>query len=441
MSLSSARVRYLSAIHAMGGVVGSALLPSMMLVACKDPSQPVSADPTATTAAPATASVAPVTTGAPSATGDTPAAVATNPPPPVADGSAPDNAPPRVGFRGPACPSGEFCLAEGAKGTTAEKAPAPYAKCAAVVEHPEDAKDAGFHMRRSVRFSADDTAAARAKTANACCYTWVIPCPGGRAFRDATGTPSVARTVPRGDWTATLGSLALAGISAEERAALADHWTQEAAFEHASIASFAQLTLDLLSVGAPPDLLEGAQRATIDEIEHARITFALASAYGGAPVGPAALSALPGASRTLASIARSTFIDACVGESVASAALAESSRRATDPVLRDVLAKMAEDEERHAELAWRIVAWTLRSGDPAVESALAEARDEVITELVNLTHDVVAGQPADELRATVLREVVLPCTVALLGAHAAGVDHLAAGREDAKVRSSHRGLT
>ncbi len=444
MSLSSARLRYLSAIQSMGGVV----LPSLMLVACKDPSQPVSADPTATTAT-ATASVAPVATGTSSAPGDAPSAVATNTPPPVADGGAPDNAPPRVGFRGPMCPSGDFCLAEGAKGTTTEKAPAPYAKCAAVVEHPEDAKDAGFHMRRSVRFSPENTAAARAKTANACCYTWVIPCPGGRAFRDATGTPSVARTIERTDWAAAIGALALAGIAPEERAALADHWTREAAFEHASIASFAQLTLDLLSVGAPPDLLEAAQRATIDEIEHARITFALATAYGGAPVGPAALAALPGASRTLASIARSTFIDACVGESVASAALAESSRRASDPVLRDLLAKMADDEERHAELAWRIVAWTLRSGDPTVEQALAEARDEVITELVTLTHDVVAAgpRPADELRASVLREVILPCTVQLLGAHArarSAVDRLSSGRQaaaDPVKQSAQRGLT
>ena len=423
MSLSSARLRYLSAM--------GAVLPSLMLVACKDPAQPpASADPATSTATPATATATVTAVATPSATT-------------TADDAPPrrptlDDAGPRVGFRGPSCPSGDFCVAEGAKGTTPEKAPAPYAKCAAAAQHPDDATDSGFHMRRSISFSAENTATARAKTANACCYTWVIPCPGGRAFRDATGTPSVARTIERTDWVATVGAFALTDIEPEARAALADHWTQEAAFEHASIASFAQLTLDLLSVGAPPDLLEATQRATLDEIEHARITFALATAYGGRPVGPAALSALPGASRTLATIARTTFIDACVGESVASAALAESSGRATDPVLRDLLAKMAEDEERHAELAWRIVAWALRSGDPEVARALTEAQDEVIAELVSLTHDVVAGDPGDELRATVLREVVLPCTVALLGAHAAALagDHLTTGRQTVSIQSS-----
>jgi hypothetical protein len=401
MSLSSARLRYLSAI--------GAALPSLMLVACKDPAQPPGgADPTTSTSTstPATATVAPLGTTAASA-------VATTTPPPIDDGRALalDAAPPRPIIRGPSCPSGDFCVAEGAKGSSPEKALAPYAKCAASVDHPDDATDSGYHPRRSIRFSADNTAAARAKTTNACCYTWVIPCPGGRAFRDATGTASVARTIERNDWTLAIGGLALADLAPDARIALAAHWTREAAFEHASIASFAQLTLDLLSVGAPPDLLEATQRATLDEIEHARITFALATAYAGAPVGPAALSALPGASRTLAAIARSTFIDACVGESVASATLADGSRRASDPVLRDLLATMAEDEERHAELAWRIVAWALRSGDPEVARALAHAQDEVTAELMSLA----AGAAADGLRATVLREVVLPCTVALLG--------------------------
>ncbi len=428
MSLLRARLRYLSAM--------SAVLPSLMLVSCKDPAQPpVTADGASATT-PATATVTPVAT--PSTTSS---ALATNLPPPEEDGSAaPVIKGPFVG-RGPSCPSGELCVPEGTKGATKDNAPAPYGKCTA---EPGEEHDGGFGMRRSIRFSPEKTAAARVKTANACCYTWVIPCPGGRAFRDATGTPSVARTIERADWTLAIGSLALADLAPDARAALAAHWTQQAAFEHASIASFAQLTLDLLSVGAPPDLLEATQRATLDEIEHARITFALATTYGGAPVGPAALSALPGASRTLASIARSTFIDACVGESVASAALAERSRRASDPVLRDLLAKMAEDEERHAELAWRIVAWALSSGDPEVARALAEAQDEVTAELVSLTRGVDEAPSArsapstrsvvdasGELRATVLREVVLPCTVALLSSA-----HLIAGRQTVSMQSS-----
>ena len=242
----------------------------------------------------------------------------------------------------------------------------------------------------------------------------------------------MAPTIERADWSAAIGVLTTTPLSDDERAALAAHWTREAAFEHASIASFAQLTLDLLSVGAPPDLLEATQQATLDEIEHARITFALATAYGARPVGPAALAVMPGASRTLVSLARSTFIDACVGESLASAALADASRRAADPVVASLLATMSSDEERHAELAWRIVAWALRTGGAEVARALDEAMDEIATELVSLTHAVATPSADSELRATVLREIVLPCTVAMLGSP----DYLTAGRQTVSMQAS-----
>ncbi len=392
MSLSSARVRYLSAIRA--------ILPSLVLAACKDPAQP-----------PGTA--------------DGATATATTSPEKV------QGYPPKPHI--PSCPNGAFCVPESGKVDADASAPAPYAKCAATATHPDDAKDSGYKPDRSITFNPNGTAAAREKAATACCYTWITPCAGGRAFRDATGTPSVARTIERADWSAAIGALATAHLSDAQRAARADQWTREAAFEHASIASFAQLTLDLLSVGAPPDLLEAAQRATLDEIEHARITFALATAYGGRPVGPATLAAWPGTSRTLAALARSTFLDACVGESVASAALAEQSRTTSDPVLRVLLATMSSDEERHADLAWRIVAWTLRTGGAEVARVLDAAKDEIVSELASLTQDVATSWRREtELRATVLREVVLPCTVAMLGA----VDYLTAGRQTVSMHAS-----
>lgn len=400
MSLTRARARYLSAIGTVLPVLP--VLPVLALAACKDPA---SVQVTTTDAGATTSSTTPPATGA--------TTEASAVPPPPKESATPPILPHRNMF---ACPSGTFCVSEGAKVDPKLAAPAPFGKCALTTKHPEDAKDGGevLGRQRNVSFSAENTTAERAKTPSACCYTWVIPCPGGRAFRDATGTASVARTIDRSDWTAAIGALALSELAPEVRASLADHWTQEAAFEHASIASFAQLTLDLLAVGAPPELLAATQRAALDEIEHARVAFALASAYGGrAAMGPASLAALPGACRSLADLARTTFIDACVGESVASAVLAENSRQAADPVLSELLATMAADEERHAELAWRIVAWALGTGGPEVARAVASAQAEVIDELMSLTSDA-SDAARNELRATVLREVVLPCSVALL---------------------------
>ena len=144
----------------------------------------------------------------------------------------------------------------------------------------------GFHPRaRST--SAPRTPRPTRDDPKACCYTSVIPYPAvaapsaTRPARRRSRAPSSAPTRPR-----PLVCLRASRASTPEaRAVLAEHWTQEAAFEHASIASFARLTLDLLSVGAPPDLLDAA-RATLDEIEHARITFALATATAGSPGRP-----------------------------------------------------------------------------------------------------------------------------------------------------------
>jgi hypothetical protein len=52
--------------------------------------------------------------------------------------------------------------------------------------------------------------------------------------------------------------------------------------------------LELLALGAPAELVEKAHVAALDEIEHARICFALASAYGGERYGPGPLDAVTG---------------------------------------------------------------------------------------------------------------------------------------------------
>lgn len=71
--------------------------------------------------------------------------------------------------------------------------------------------------------------------------------------------------------------------------AAAAAWARRASFEHASIAAFDRFALGLLAVGAPPELLEGAHVAAVEEIRHSRIGYALASLYGGEPLGPGPL--------------------------------------------------------------------------------------------------------------------------------------------------------
>jgi len=149
--------------------------------------------------------------------------------------------------------------------------------------------------------------------------------------------------------------------------------------EHASIASFARLTLQLLSLGAPPDLLAASQRATRDEIDHAELCFELASRYAGRSFGPSPLS-MQGAvvELTLAELAVAAVHEGCVGETTAAVFVGERLERAEDPRVRAALGKIVEDETRHAELAWRTVAWAIDQGGDNVRRAVRAAFDDAL---------------------------------------------------------------
>jgi hypothetical protein len=178
-------------------------------------------------------------------------------------------------------------------------------------------------------------------------------------------------------------------LSAADRTALAEAWTRDGLFEHASIASFGRFALELLAAGAPADLVEDAHLAALDEARHAKLCLGLASAYAGAPVGPGAFPFGGGVEVTadLASIAARVAREGCVGETVAAVQAAEQLARATDPAVRAALAIIAEDEARHAELAWRAVVWAISAGGDRVRDAVAR----VLAEVGVATHGSVGG--------------------------------------------------
>ena len=180
----------------------------------------------------------------------------------------------------------------------------------------------------------------------------------------------VAPACARDDWRA----LVLAPVELpRERARLAAYWTQIGLCEHASVASFARFILQLLAVGAPAELVDGAQRALADEVEHARLCFALASLYQGTGVGPGPLPAADALGRfDLDSVLAAVIREACVGETLSALEAREAATRAADPSLRRILERIAGDEQRHAELGWRFVQWALARAD-ADQRARAEA--------------------------------------------------------------------
>jgi hypothetical protein len=225
-------------------------------------------------------------------------------------------------------------------------------------------------------------------------------CGVGRPFLVA-GAPRLAATTARADWRASGLSPDLSRFSPAERRSLADYWMRVAQMEHASIAAFARFTLHLLALGAPPELVVASNRAMADETEHTRLAFALASAFLGREVGPDALpvdGALDGAD--LGSFVATLLREGCIGETRAAVEAREMLGVTRDPAIRGVLETIARDETRHAELAWRTLAWLLSSGRVRAAAVRAEL-DRAISEMRATDRDVAS-------------RVVRPCAEALL---------------------------
>jgi hypothetical protein len=168
-------------------------------------------------------------------------------------------------------------------------------------------------------------------------------------------------------------------------------------------------------------------------------TFGIASRIGKERgPGPVSLRGALPADPSLADVAALTVHEGCVGETLGVLLATEQRDGAADPGARALLERIAGDEQRHAELAWRFVRWALAEGGApvraAVEKAFAEAVRETLamdfTEVAGLdeaawrAHGRLPGRTARALVQKGLEEIVEPCRVALLdgvaGAPAAG---------------------
>lgn len=196
-----------------------------------------------------------------------------------------------------------------------------------------------------------------------CCYTYQSRgevC-DGRPFV-VNGASRTAEAVQREDWSTRLPTR---GPSP---------WVQRGLDEHASIAAFAKFVLELLAVGAPAALVADATEAMRDEVEHARLCFGLA----GEAVGPGPLSILGMTPRDdLEAIAHATLVEGAIGETLAAIRAATEATRHSDPAMVAVLQQIADDETRHAALAWRFIGWALER-TPGMQARLRRTLDDAL---------------------------------------------------------------
>ena len=133
-----------------------------------------------------------------------------------------------------------------------------------------------------------------------------------------------------------------------------------------------------------------------------------------------------GIDRELSAIVAETVVEGCIGETLAALQAQAQLNVTTNPAVRAALAATVEDETRHAELAWRVVAWAVREGGPSVravaERAFSEFRAPPPPELelgaVNLQHFAEHGRltpkQARAVALEALEMVVRPFTAGLL---------------------------
>jgi hypothetical protein len=178
-------------------------------------------------------------------------------------------------------------------------------------------------------------------------------------------------------WTRIDMSIA---VPEELRSQLAARWRENGRTEHASVAAFARLTLDLVALGAPAGLIEAANLDAKDEIRHADLCFSIARALDGRSESPGPFAGaqdvggLP-ASRTLAlaQLAVSSLIDGALHEGLSARVIARLARRCEEPAIRAALLELAADEGRHSAHGWEVVEWCLAQVGAPVAHALRGA--------------------------------------------------------------------
>jgi hypothetical protein len=247
------------------------------------------------------------------------------------------------------------------------------------------------------------------------------------------GIARVASVTSDASWAASLRP-DVEALDADTRAALADVWTQDGLTEHASIASFSRFILQCLATGAPADIVQHAQRACADEIEHARIAFALASAYAGRAIGPGPLAIAGALDDDLdpSDIACSVAAEGCIAELVSASLIAAASDAARDPAVKAALTRIAEQELDHAILAWRYLAWALGAGDTRLSARVAAVFNRAAEQVgfgprtsrpassdAMRAHGYLPLDERREIATSAVVEVVLPAARALLGSNEA----------------------
>ena len=150
------------------------------------------------------------------------------------------------------------------------------------------------------------------------------------------------------------------------------------------MASFSRTILQLMAFGAPASLVDRTLTAAREEVQHARMAFALARAISDPfKVSALKLDGVVIEAPNLTEFIEQTIAEACVAETVAVLRAAAALHFAEDKEVRAFLRVIIEEEQRHAKLAWSTLAWALLNAGMD-QTARNAAKDAIASEIDKL---------------------------------------------------------
>ncbi len=214
-----------------------------------------------------------------------------------------------------------------------------------------------------------------------------------------------------------------------------DEWQRRTEAEYRSAALASQVTLWLIQLGAPPDLIRDGLQVVEDELTHSELSAEVATTAGGRPAAPviqAAALALPSPDGPLTAVALALVRFFCIGETVAVPMFRMLRAKATEPMCREVLDIVLRDEARHRQFGWDGLDWLLDGYEAQIGDAVRAALPAMLAEVRG------AYGGTDEVAATSIPSAAEAWGLAPISAYAATVTQALVG--DVTPRLEARGL-
>lgn len=163
---------------------------------------------------------------------------------------------------------------------------------------------------------------------------------------------------------------------------VAREWLRRVEAEYTSAAITQELVLWLIRLGAPPDLITDGLRIVEDELAHASLSHAVATAAGSTER-PALVQERLGLPRRaerplVVDVALHGIEVFCLGETVAVPLFVAMRQGCTVPVAREALDRIVRDEVRHRDFGWTLLDWLLESGGEPIRELLRGALPDML---------------------------------------------------------------